>query len=127
MSYRKALEILQAYKPGRLIDQEYECDGECCALGVLLHGTRLVRYSGEPIEDVLRRSKRTRAQLQFLEMSAEEAERLQDVNDGYLHDDWDHALCTEQEGRYRAVVAFLETQLAQENALQSEAAREVTP
>ena len=104
MSYKKALELLEAYEPKRLIPSRYFLDGACCVFGAIAPSTRKI-VGGLGIASALWRHEDVSAEVASLGMNDDEAFDLQRENDRVGTD----------ADRYARVIAWLRARVAEEN------------
>jgi hypothetical protein len=116
VSYRKALERLAAYEPGRLLCGEYSDGSDRCAIGVLLsdphHAQCSMHYDDnncyvlDMIRDVYARIPRVRRDIDAAGLTVDEAEALQREND--------RVVAEGERERYTRVLAWLRERVDEE-------------
>jgi pyruvate formate-lyase activating enzyme-like uncharacterized protein len=83
MALNKALFRLRAHPTKRLINGYYEKEGDIDVIGVLLPSTRQYKDFDISIDDIIKNNSDVFDELKELDMSPEEAQELQEINDGY--------------------------------------------
>jgi hypothetical protein len=113
MSYRIALERLQAYKPRRLIRCMYEYDGDCCAIGALVPSLRW--HGSKSIHVILLHDPDSESEIRALGLTDDELIVLQNRNDKIRGSD---------EFRYQSMVDWLKVEVAKEASDETTGERE---
>lgn len=106
MSYRKTLTKLEAYTPQFFTNNVYcNSNGDCCALGALIPELQSIS-NGQDLDpgiDKLAELPTIKTALEELDLTWQEAQCLQNVNDNYKQGGGAH--------RYKRVIEWLQQQI----------------